>query len=135
MEYQKVINLLDNGPSQPAKFKTKNWIEINDESRGTYNEANQIRFKTSVLRWSLCDYRDSYILVKGTITVEKKAVLGQATNNANKKVIFKNRVPFTNCISRINNAQIDDPHDIDLVMSMYNSIEYSDNYSKTSAML
>ena len=135
MEYQKIINFLDNTPSQPAKFKTKNWIEINDESRGTYNEDNQIRFKTSALRWSLRDYRDSYILVKGTITVEKKAVLGQATNNANKKVIFKNYAPFTNCISRINNTEVDDAHDIDVVMPMYNLIEYSNNYSKTSGIL
>ena len=86
-----------------------------------------------MLRLSLCDYSDSYILFKGTITVSRET--NAAPNNANKKVIFKNRVPFTNCISRINNAQIDDPHDIDLVMSMYNFIEYSDNYSKTSAML
>ena len=64
MEYQKIINLLYNAPNQPSKFKTKNWVEINDESRGTYNEDNQIRFKTSILRSSLCDYSHAYILVK-----------------------------------------------------------------------
>ena len=63
MEYQKIINLLDNMPNQPSKFKTKNWVEINDESWGMYNEDNQIRFKTSMLRTSACDYRDSYILI------------------------------------------------------------------------
>ena len=73
MESQKIINLLDNTPNQSSKFKTKSCVEINDEWRGTYNKDNQIRFKTSMLRSSLCDYSDSYILVKGTITVENKA--------------------------------------------------------------
>ena len=68
MEYQKRINLLDNTPNQQSKFKTINWVEVNDESRGTYNEDNQIKFQTSVLRSSLCDYSDAYILVKGIIT-------------------------------------------------------------------
>ena len=73
MEYQKIINLLDDTPIQPSKFKTKIWVEINDESRGKYNEDNQIRFKISLLKSSLCDYSDAYILVKGTITVKNKA--------------------------------------------------------------
>ena len=63
MKYQEIINSFDNTPNQPFKFKTKNWVEINYESRGTYNEDNQIRFKTSMLRSSLCDYNDAYILV------------------------------------------------------------------------
>ena len=62
MEYQKIINLLDNTTNQTTEFRTKNWVEINDELRKTYNEDNQIRFKTSVLRSSLCDYSDAYIL-------------------------------------------------------------------------
>ena len=61
MKYQKTINLLDNTPNHPAKSKTKNWVEINDESKGTYNKDNQIRFKTSILRSSLYDYSDAYI--------------------------------------------------------------------------
>ena len=73
MESQKIINLLDNTPNQSSKFKTKSCVEINDEWRWTYNKDNQIRFKTSMLRSRLCDYSDSYILVKGTITVENKA--------------------------------------------------------------
>ena len=56
MEYRKIINLLDNTSNQPSKFKTKNWVEINDESRGTYNEDNKIKLKTSMLRSSLCNY-------------------------------------------------------------------------------
>ena len=67
MEYEKIINLLKNTPNQPTKFRTKNWVEINDDSRGTYNTNSQIRFETSMLRSSLCDYSEAYILVSGTI--------------------------------------------------------------------
>ena len=69
MEYQNMINLLDNTRNQPTKFRTKKWIEINDDSRGTYNTNSQIEFKNSMLRSSLCDYSDTYILVSGTITM------------------------------------------------------------------
>ena len=89
--------------------------------------------KTSMVRSSLCGYSE-YILAKGTITVKSKAARDQPNNAANKKVIFKNCVPFTKCISRINNTQVDDAHDIDVVMPMYNLIEYIDNYSKTSGI-
>ena len=135
MEYQKIINLLDNTSNLPSKLKTKNWVEINDESQGTYNKDNQIRYKTSMLRSSLCDYSNAYTLVKETITVANTAAAALATNNLNKKVIFKNCAPFTNCISRINNTQVNDAHDIDVVMPMYNLIEYSDNYSNSSGIL
>ena len=135
MEYQKIINLLDNTSNLPSKLKTKNWVEINDESQGTYNKDNQIRYKTSMLRSSLCDYSNAYTLVKETITVANTAAAALAINNLNKKVIFKNCAPFTNCISRINNTQVNDAHDIDVVMPMYNLIEYSDNYSNSSGIL
>ena len=88
-----------------------------------------------MLRSSLCDYSDAYILVKGNISVNNNAGAGAAANNTNKKVIFKNCAPFTNCISKINNTQIDNAEYIDIVMPMYNLIEYSDNYSKTSGSL
>ena len=120
--------MLENKPNQPTKFRAKNWVEINDESRGTYNEDNQIRSKTSVLWSSLCDYRDAYILVKGTITVTNTAVQAQPNNGTMIKIIFKNCAPFTKYISRINNTQVDDAQYIDVVMSMYNLIRYSDNY-------
>ena len=93
MECQKKINLLDNTPNQPSKFKAKNWVEINDESRRTYNKDHQIRFITSMLRSSLCDYSNAYILVKGTIMVAKER--DAAPNNSNKEEIFKHCVPFT----------------------------------------
>ena len=136
MEYQKIANLIDdNTLNQPSKFRTRNWIETNDESRGEYNVNSQIKFKTTMLKSSLCDYSDAYILVKGTITVNNSAAQGAAANNTNKKVIFKNCAPFTNCISEINNTQIDNAKDIDIVMPMYNLIEYSDNYAKTTGSL
>ena len=61
------MNLLDNASSQPSKFRTRNRVEINDESRGTYNDSSYIKFKTSVIMSNLCDYSDAYIHVKGTI--------------------------------------------------------------------
>ena len=96
--------MLDNASKQPSKFRTKNWVEINDKSRGTYSVNRQINFKTSMLRSSLCDYSDAYILVKGNISVNNTAGAGAAANNTNKKVIFKNCAPFTDCISKINNT-------------------------------
>ena len=137
MEYQKTANLLKDESSKPSKFRTKTWVEINDDLRGVYSPNKQIRFKSSMLRSSLCDYTDAYILVKGNITVANTAAAAAAANNnnTNKKVIFKNCASFTNCISKINNTQIDNAEYFDIVIPMYNLIEYSDNYSKTSASL
>ena len=66
MEYQELINLLRNTPNQPRKFRPKSWVELNDELCGTYNVNSQVKFKTSMLRSSLCDYSDAYILVRVT---------------------------------------------------------------------
>ena len=91
MEYQKIANLIDdNTLNQPSKFRTRNCIEINDESKGTCNVNSQIKFKTTMLKFSLCDYSDAYILVKGTITVNSTAAKGAAANNTNK-LIYANR--------------------------------------------
>ena len=136
MEYQKIANLIDdNTLNQPSKFRPRNWVEINDESRGAYNVNSQIKLKTTMLKSSLCDYSDAYILVKGSISVNNTAAQGTAVNNTNKKVIFKNCAPFTNYISETNNMQIDNAKDIDIVMPMYNLTEYSDNYAKTTGSL
>ena len=86
MEYQKIVNLLDSASNQPSKFRTKNSVEINGESRGTYSVNRQIIFKTSMLRSSLCDYSDACILVKGNITVNNIAAEDAAANNTNKKI-------------------------------------------------
>ena len=124
--------MLDNTLDQPSKFRTKYWVEINDESIGTNNTNSQIKFKIAILKSSLCDYSDAYILVKGTITVPNTASTDADANNANKKVIFKNCPPFINCISEIDNTQLDNAKDIDILTPMYYLIEYSDNYSKIS---
>ena len=107
MKYRKIANLLNDESNKPSKFRTRNWVEINDEARGTCSPNKQIKFKTAMLRSSLCDYNDAYVLVKGNITVNNTATDGAAANNTNKKVIFKSFAPFTNCISKINKKQID----------------------------
>ena len=138
MEYQKIANSLDDNKSnQPSKFRTKNWVEINDESRGTYNVNSQFKFKTTMLKSSLCNYLDGYILVKGTITITGAGddAAARQADERHKGVVFKNCAPFNNCISEINNTQADNAKDIDIVMPMYNLIEYSDNYVKTSGSL
>ena len=138
MEYQKVANLIDwESSSEPSKFKTKNWVEINDESRGTYDVNSQIKFKTTMLKSSLYDYSDAYIHVKGKITItgEGDNEAARHADESNKGVALKNCAPFTICISEINNTQIDNCKDIDIIMPMYNLIEYSDNYAKTSGSL
>ena len=127
MEYQKVTNLLDSASNKTSKFRTRYWVEINDDIRGTYSPNKQITFKTTMLRFSLCDCSDAYIFVKGNIST---AADGAAANNTNKKVIFKDCVPFTNCISKINNTQIDNAEYIHIIMPMYNLIEYIDNLKK-----
>ena len=76
MEYQKVIHLLSNITNQSSRFKTKNWFEINDGSRGTYDEDNQVRFKTLMLRSRLCDCSDSDTFVKLTATVKDTSTAG-----------------------------------------------------------
>ena len=92
MEYQKIINQLENQTVHPSKFRTKNWIEINDDSRGTYNTNSQIKFKTTVLKFSVCDYSDAHIVDKGTITITRAGADAAArqTDDINKGVIFKN---------------------------------------------
>ena len=85
MEYQKIPNLLNAESNQPSKFRTRNWVEINGEARGTYSPNKQIKCKTSMLRSSLCD-----------ITVVNTAAEGAAANNTNRKVLFKTCAPFAN---------------------------------------
>ena len=130
MEYQKITTLLNDESNKPSKFRTRNLVEINDDIRSAYSPNKQIRFKTAMLRSSLCDYIDGYLLAKGNVSVINTEAAGAAANNATKKVISKNCAPFTYCISKINNTQIFNAEFIDIVMPMYNLIEYSDNYSK-----
>ena len=132
MEYQIIIDMLENSQNQPTKFWTKNWVEKNDESRGTYNTDRHIKFKTLMLRSRSCDCSVAYTLLSGTIAITRAgnddAV--RQLDEKNKGIIFKNCVPFTDCVSEINNTQVDNAKYMDVVMQMYNLIEYSDNYSK-----
>ena len=134
MEYQKIINLLDNIPNQLSKFRTKNWIEINDQSRGVYRTN---RFKTASLKSSLCNYSEAYILVKKNITFTGAGddAAGRQADERNKGAMFKNCAPFINCKRETNNTETDNADDIDIVMSMYNLIESGDYYSTTSGGL
>ena len=118
--------MLDNTPNQSSKFRTKNWIEKNVQSRGVYNANSDIRFKTTMLKSSLCDYSDVYILVKGrmTITGEGADAAARKADERDKRVTFKNCAPFINFKTEINSTEIDNAKNIDVVMPMYNLIEY-----------
>ena len=92
MEYQKIINLLENASKPLSKFKNKNWIEINDHSRDVYNTNSDIRFKTTTLKYSFCDYNDAYTLVKRRITITGSGddvAAGQADENLNLKIVLR----------------------------------------------
>ena len=117
--------MLDNIPNQPSKFGTKNWVEINDDPWGMYNTNSQIKFKTSMLKSSLCDYSDAYVLAKWTISISEQT--GHNPNNNNKVAVFRNCTPFTDCIGEINNTQIDNAKEIDVLVPMYNLIELNHN--------
>ena len=132
LENQKIINLLDHTTNQLCKFRTRNWVEINDESQRKY-DSSSIKLKASVIRPNLCDYSDAYIIVSRTITItgEGDDDAGKRSDKINKG---KNCASFTKCISNINNTKIDHAKDIDVLMPMYNLIEYNDSYSKTSGI-
>ena len=101
-----------------------------------YNTTSDIRFKNTILKSSLCDYSDAHILVKGRIiSGPGDDAAARQADETNKGVIFKSCAPFINCKSEINNIEIDNAKDIDIVIPMYNLIEDSDNYSKTSGSL
>ena len=115
------------------KDRNWNWVEIKDDARQTYNTNSQITFKASMLRLSLRDYSNADIHVKGTIIFEGEA--GNNPKNNGKKVVFKNCASFNNCISEIKNKQIDNAKYIDIIMPLYNLIDYSNSYSKTPGKL
>ena len=133
MEYDKINNLLlseDNESEKLSKFVTREYVRINSLSN-TYNENKSIRFKTLMLRSNLCDYSDAYILVNGTITVAGN----HQRDRQNRPLIIKNNAPFISCIRRINGELIEDVDDLDIVMPMYNLLEYSKNYRKSIGSL
>ena len=133
MEYQKITNLLGDISDKVPKFITKKWIEVYNQSGETYNTNKQITLKASMLRSdNLCDHSDAYIVVKGIVTVSADE---RDRDEMNRQVILKNNAPFISCISKINGVLVKNAEDPDIVMPMYNLLEYSKNYSKTSASL
>ena len=156
MEFQKYVIFIDTTSDNKdlPKFVTKKWIDVYDQSQGNYYINKEIRIKTSMLRSDLCDFSDAYIVVKVNITVTKKTFTADdidapnntaanvtATNTTNnnafgdKKLFFKNNAPFINCILKINGAKIDNAEVLDVVMPMYNLLEHSRNYRKTTGSL
>ena len=130
MEYYKIKNLLDSESEQLSRFVTREYVTVNSLF-DTYNENKSIRFKTPMLRSNLCDYSDAYILVEGTITVAGNNL----RDRRNRPLVLKNNAPFVSCITRINGELIEDADDLDIVMPMYNLLEYSKNYRKTIGSL
>ena len=135
MENQKIINLLNKDDTDSKHFATKKWYIINDENNTNYgvdkntgaNNPDTIKYDTRVLKPNLCDYADAYILVDGTIRA--------GGTNANTRLALKNCAPFTKCNLEINDEHVDTAENLDIVMPMYNLIEYSDNYQDSSARL
>ena len=132
MEYQKIMKLLGNISDKVPRFITKKWIEVHDKSGGAYNTNKQKRFKTPMLRSDLCDYSDAYIVVEGvlSVTIEEKD-----RDEMNRDFILKNSAPFISGILKINGVLIENAEDLDVLMPMYNLLECSKNYSKTSGSL
>ena len=132
IEFQKIVNLLDttSDDKDSPRFATKKWIEVYDQSLKNYKASKKIRIKIPALRSDLCDFSDAYIMVKGHTTVTEPDI---ATRN--KSVAFKNNTPFINSISKINGVETDNTKDLDVVITMYNLLEYSKNYKKTTGSL
>ena len=135
MENQKMINLLNKDDIDSKHFATKKWYIINDENNTNYgvnkdtggNNSDTIKYYTRVLKPNLCDYAEAYILVDGTIRA--------AAADNNTRLALKNCAPFTKCNLEINDEHVDTAENLDIVMPMYNLIEYSDNYQDSSAIL
>ena len=135
MANQKIINLLDKIDTDSEYVATKKWYIINDENNTNYGvnidtgaeNPDTIKYDTRVLKPNLCDYAEAYILVDGTI---------RATNAVNAtRLALKNCTPFTKCNLEINDEHVDTAENLDIIMPMYNLIEYSDNYQDSSATL
>ena len=121
MEHQNILN--SQNEANDSKFVKRKWNIVNDQSNANYGVGNEIIYNTEVLKSNLRDYNDAYILARGEVTVA-------ATPKT--QVAFKNCAPFTKCITKIDGTKIDDAEDLDLVMLMYNLIEYSSNYPETA---
>ena len=132
MEFQKIVKFLNtNSDENLPRFITKKRVEVYDQSEKNYSPNKLIRIKTSMLRSDFCDFNDAYIVVKGDITLEDD----NNVNKRNKSLAFKNNATFINCILKSNGVKTDNAEDLDVVMPMYNLLEYSKNYRKTTGSL
>ena len=126
METQKIVNLFGDANNQSPTFLTRKWYVIDDQNNTDYGEGNEdstiFKFETRAIKSNLCDYSDAYILVRGNITA--------TGGDTNTRVAFRNCAPFTKCITHINDEHVDNADNLDIIMPMYNLIEYSDNYSE-----
>ena len=131
MEAQKIINLLEEPDDDISKFARRKWYIINDQNNGQYGKGDEndstIKFNTDVIKRNLCHHFDAYILVTGNIAVVNR--------NQNTLVAFKNCSPFTRCVAHINDEHVETADNLDIVMNLYNLIEYSDNYEQSSGSL
>ena len=131
METLKIVSLLCCALNESSRFATRKWYVINDQSNTDYGEGNEddttVKFETKVIKSSLCNYSNAYILLTEDIT----AIRG----DADTRVAFKNCGPFTKCIIHINDEDTYGANNLDIIMPMYNLIQYSDNYSDTSGSL
>ena len=133
MEYQKISKLLGTTLYEASRFITKKWIEVHDQSGSAedrYKPSKQITFKTSMLKSDLCDSSDAYVVYELLLLQEQEMRV-----KANRCLAFKNDAAFISCILKINNMLIDNAEDLDVAMPMYNLIEYSKNYRKTTSSL
>ena len=133
MEFQKIRKFLDTTSDDKdlPRFVTKKWVKVYDKSGGNYNVNKEMRIKASMLRSDFRDFSDAYIVVKVDITLEGD----NNANERNKNIAFKNNAPFINCISKTNDVKTDNAEDLDVVTPMYNLLEYSKNYRKTTESL
>ena len=128
---QKIVNLLNDSANESSKFATRKWYIINDQNNGEYGRRNEngstIKFEAKVIKPNPCDYSDAYLLVTGDIKVAYVA--------ANTNVAFKNCTPFTRCVTHINDEHVETAENLNIIITFYNLIEYSDNYVDSSGSL
>ena len=125
METLKIVNLLNDSDNESSKFAIRKWYIMNDQNNGQHGRGNEnnltVKFEAKVCKSNLCDYSDAYILVTRDINVPDVA--------ANTNFAVKNCAPFTRCVRHINDEHADTAENLDIIMAIYNLIEYSDNYA------
>ena len=124
MEHPNILDLLIE--ANDSKFVTRKWNIVNGQSNANYDVRNETIYNTEVLKSNLCDYNDTYILVRGDIIVAAAPA---------RQVSFKNCATVTKCITKIDGTTTDGTEGLDLVIPMYNLIEYSSNYTETTRSL